>query len=232
MSNTEAQLKDRLKHTRQVIKDISSTYNRQQSEIQLLAVSKTRAADELRTAFNLGQTAFGENYCQEALDKQQQLLDLDIEWHFIGPIQSNKTRDISTHFNWVHSVDRLKIAKRLSDQRPPELPPLNICLQVNIDREASKSGIAPEDIISLANEIMQLPKINLRGLMVIPAPRDSFEEQFETFKRVRDIMQTIPTMDTLSMGMSGDMEAAIAAGSTIVRVGTAIFGERAAKKQN
>jgi hypothetical protein len=230
MSNSNAQLQDRLLHTRQAIKDIASASNRQLSEIQLLAVSKTRAADELRAAYNLGQTAFGENYCQEALDKQQHLSDLNIEWHFIGPIQSNKTRDISAHFNWVHSVDRLKIAKRLSEQRPPELPPLNICLQVNIDDEASKSGVAPEDIIPLIDEILRLPNLNLRGLMVIPAPKDSFEEQFETFKRVRDIMQTIPTMDTLSMGMSGDMEAAIAAGSTIVRVGTAIFGERVAKK--
>jgi pyridoxal phosphate enzyme (YggS family) len=230
MTKTEAQLKDRLFHTRQAITGIAATYNRQDSEIQLLAVSKTQAADQLRMAFNFGQVAFGENYLQEALDKQQQLSDLDIEWHFIGPIQSNKTRDISANFTWVHGVDRLKIAKRLSDQRPAEMPPLNICLQVNIDQEPSKSGVVPEDIMSLADEIMQLPKLNLRGLMAIPAPKVRFEEQFETFKRVRYIMKTVPSMDTLSMGMSADMEAAIAAGSTIVRVGTAIFGKREAKK--
>ncbi len=229
MTTVEEQIRDRLRHTRQAIADSAASANRQNKEIQLLAVSKTQAADKLRTAFSFGQVAFGENYLQEALDKQQQLSDLDIEWHFIGPIQSNKTRDISAHFSWVHSVDRLKIAKRLNEQRPAELPPLNICLQVNIDGEATKSGVSPEDILTLADEIAALPRLNLRGLMAIPAPKACFEEEYETFTHVRDIMQKIPTMDTLSIGMSGDMEAAIAAGSTIVRVGTAIFGKREAK---
>ena len=229
MTPAEAKLKDRLQQTRQAMTDLAATHDRQTSEIKLLAVSKMQAADQLRMAFNFGQVAFGENYLQEALDKQQKLSDLDIEWHFIGPIQSNKTRDISAHFSWVHSVDRLKVAKRLSTQRPAELPPLNICLQVNIDGEVSKSGVAPDDIMALANEIEALPMLKLRGLMAIPAPKVSFEEQFETFQRVRDIMVKFPTMDTLSMGMSGDMAAAIAAGSTIVRVGTAIFGKREAK---
>jgi hypothetical protein len=230
MTPAETQLKDRLQHTRQTIIDLSATHDRRVSEIMLLAVSKTQAADRVRLAFNLGQIAFGENYLQEALDKQQKLSDLEIEWHFIGPIQSNKTRDISAHFSWVHSVDRLKIAKRLNEQRPPELPPLNICLQINIDDEASKSGVAPNDVVDLANEIAGLPMLNLRGLMAIPAPRESFEEQLETFERVRDIMLKIPTMDTLSIGMSGDIAAAIAAGSTVVRLGTAIFGKREPKK--
>ncbi len=229
MTPSEAQLKDRLQQIRQAMTDLAITHNRQTSEIKLLAVSKMQAADQLRMAFNFGQVAFGENYLQEALDKQQKLSDLNIEWHFIGPIQSNKTRDISAHFSWVHSVDRLKVAKRLSTQRPAELPPLNICLQVNIDGEVSKSGVAPDDIMALANEIEALPMLKLRGLMAIPAPKVSFEEEFETFQRVRDIMVKVPTMDTLSMGMSGDMAAAIAAGSTIVRVGTAIFGKREAK---
>lgn len=226
MRTVKEQLKSRLEHTTQVIKDVAIAHNRQEDEIILLAVSKKQAAKQVRDAFGFGQTAFGENYLQEALDKQQELSDLTIEWHFIGPIQSNKTREISANFNWVHSVDRLKVAKRLSEQRPAELPPLNICLQVNIDNEQSKSGVAVKEVEALANEIVDLPKLNLRGLMVIPAPKASYDEQFETFKRVRDIMQKMPTMDTLSMGMSGDMEAAIAAGSTIVRVGTAIFGKR------
>jgi pyridoxal phosphate enzyme (YggS family) len=230
MTPAETQLKDRLQHTRQTIIDLSATHDRRVSEIMLLAVSKTQAADRVRLAFNLGQIAFGENYLQEALDKQQKLSDLEIEWHFIGPIQSNKTRDISAHFSWVHSVDRLKIAKRLNEQRPPELPPLNICLQINIDDEASKSGVASNDVVDLAHEIAALPMLNLRGLMAIPAPRESFEEQLETFERVRDIMLKIPTMDTLSIGMSGDIAAAIAAGSTVVRLGTAIFGKREPKK--
>jgi hypothetical protein len=230
MTPAETQLKDRLQHTRQTIIDLSATHDRRVSEIMLLAVSKTQTADRVRLAFNLGQIAFGENYLQEALDKQQKLSDLEIEWHFIGPIQSNKTRDISAHFSWVHSVDRLKIAKRLNEQRPPELPPLNICLQINIDDEASKSGVASNDVVDLAHEIAALPMLNLRGLMAIPAPRESFEEQLETFERVRDIMLKIPTMDTLSIGMSGDIAAAIAAGSTVVRLGTAIFGKREPKK--
>lgn len=228
MNLTKDQLKDKLRTVENNIGQTAIKHQRQPEQVHLLAVSKKKPAEQIRQVFALGQKAFGENYLQEALDKQQQLLDLDIEWHFIGPIQSNKTRDISAHFSWVHSVDRLKIAQRLSDQRPAHLSPLNICLQLNIDNETSKSGIAPDQALDLANRIMALPRLKLRGLMAIPAPKQSFDEQFKTFKRVSDIMQAVPEMDTLSMGMSGDMEAAIAAGATIVRVGTAIFGQREA----
>ncbi len=226
MNLSKEQLKDNLHKVQDTIGQMASKCHRQPKQVHLLAVSKKKPAEQIRLAFELGQKAFGENYLQEALDKQQLLFDLGIEWHFIGPIQSNKTRDISANFSWVHSVDRLKVAKRLSDQRPAHLPPLNVCLQVNIDNEASKAGVAPDQVLELANNIMALPNLKLRGLMAIPAPKESFKEQFETFKRVHDIMQKTPEMDTLSMGMSGDMEAAIAAGTTIVRVGTAIFGQR------
>ncbi len=226
MNLNKDQLRDNIHSIQNAIAQMATKHHRQSDQICLLAVSKKKPAEQIRIAFDLGQKAFGENYLQEALDKQQQLLDLDIDWHFIGPIQSNKTRDISANFSWVHSVDRVKIAKRLNDQRPAHLPPLNICLQVNIDNEPSKSGIAPEKIMELTESIMALPRLKLRGLMAIPAPKESFEEQFKTFKRVHDIMKKTPEMDTLSMGMSGDMDAAIAAGSTMVRVGTAIFGSR------
>ena len=219
-------LQQRLAETREHLCRAAKKAGRSSADIQLLAVSKTHAAAALRMAFSLGQHAFGENYLQEAREKQQALKDLAIEWHFIGPIQSNKTRDIAEHFDWVHSVDRLKIAQRLSKQRPEALAPLNLCLQINIDNEQSKSGISLSALDKLVDDIQHLPKIRLRGLMAIPAPQKNYAEQLSTFKIVADRMANYPAMDTLSMGMSGDMCAAIEAGSTIVRVGTGIFGKR------
>ncbi len=203
--------------------------------VQLLAVSKTKPAKMIREAYEIGQRHFGENYLQEALDKIHTLEELnDIQWHFIGPIQSNKTRDIATHFDWVHSVDRLKIAQRLNDQRPEHLPPLNICLQVNISGESSKSGVPPEEIHTLALEVAQLPRINLRGLMAIPAPDNDPEKQripFQVMASTLKVLNQEPalTLDTLSMGMTGDLEVAIQEGATIVRIGTALFGARDSK---
>jgi PLP dependent protein len=198
--------------------------------VQLLAVSKTRPADELRLAFAAGQQAFGENYLQEALDKIGILQDLAIEWHFIGPIQSNKTRPIAEHFHWVHSVDRAKIARRLSEQRPDSLPPLNVCLQVNISAESSKAGCLPGDTAALAHEVARLPNLRLRGLMAIPAASSDPQIQRRAFADMRELLHNLrtdhPHLDTLSMGMSGDLEAAIAEGASIVRIGTAIFGPR------
>ncbi len=222
-------LEDRLSHVKQHINDAATNNGRRSEDIQLLAVSKTQDAAQLRAAFNLGQTAFGENYVQEAREKQHALSDLAIEWHFIGPIQSNKTREISENFDWVHSVDRLKIAERLSRQRPPHLAPLNLCIQVNMDDESTKSGIALSELPKLAQQIAQLPCVRLRGLMAIPAPSNDYHEQLATFSKLTETLQSFPDMDTLSMGMSGDLEAAIAAGSTIVRIGTAIFGKRQVK---
>ncbi|KHJ50390.1 hypothetical protein PZ78_13055 [Vreelandella venusta] len=199
----------------------------------LLAVSKTKPASSVRLAWQHGQRAFGENYLQEALDKQAQLADLeDIVWHFIGPLQSNKTRPVAEQFAWVHSVDRLKIAKRLSEQRPAHLPPLNVCLQVNISREASKSGVLPEDALALAREIAPLNGLALRGLMAIPAPAETLDAQRKPLAELRALLETLRAalpeapLDTLSMGMSDDLEAAILEGATLVRLGTAIFGAR------
>lgn len=200
-------------------------------QITLLAVSKTVSASVIREAYSCGQTAFGENYVQEALDKMHELRDLPLEWHFIGPIQSNKTRAIAENFSWVHSVDRLKIAERLSEQRPANLPPLNVCLQINVSKEASKGGIAPDDAAAIAKSIAILPQLKLRGLMAIPAPSDAISMQRAPFARMREILiklnATGLNLDTLSMGMSHDLSAAILEGATIVRVGTAIFGSRA-----
>lgn len=204
--------------------------------VRLLAVSKTRTADELRQAAAAGQTAFGENYLQEALDKQAALADLtDIDWHFIGPIQSNKTRQIAAAFSWVHSVDRLKIARRLSEQREPGLAPLNICLQVNIDNEDSKAGCSLAELDELVEAVGELPNLSLRGLMAIPDPdqpesglRSSFRTLANTLWSLRQHRGAGP-LDTLSMGMSGDLEMAIEEGATWVRVGTALFGKRPAK---
>lgn len=210
---------------------------REPDSVNLLAVSKTRSPEELREAVTAGQRAFGENYLQEALDKIAALDDLaDIDWHFIGPIQSNKTRQIASAFSWVHSVDRLKVARRLSEQREPGLPPLNICLQVNINNEQSKSGCPPEDLPELVSEISQLPGLTLRGLMAIPDPeqaesalRASFRKLTNTLKELRQEYPEAGPLDTLSMGMSGDLEMAIAEGATWVRIGTAVFGERPPK---
>ena len=216
------------------ITDAVKASERTRSEVQLLAVSKTFPAQAVLDAMATGQLAFGENYLQEALDKiasvAQAQPDAAVEWHFIGPIQSNKTRPIAASFAWVHTVERLKIAQRLSEQRPPELGPLNICLQVNISGEASKSGASPEELPALAREVAQLPNLRLRGLMAIPEPTTDVAEQRAAFARVRVLFDALRAegmeLDTLSMGMSGDLAPAIAEGATIVRVGSAIFGKR------
>ncbi len=200
--------------------------------MRLLAVSKTFGPEAVREAHAAGQTAFGENYIQEAVDKIQALQDLPLEWHCIGPIQSNKTRLVAEHFAWVHSVDRLKIAQRLSEQRPPHLPPLQVCLQVNTDGGPTKSGVASEDVVALARTVGALPRLVLRGLMTIPDPVAGFEAEVALHRRATALFERVqaelalPQFDTLSMGMTADLEAAIAAGSTMVRVGTAIFGQR------
>jgi len=197
------------------------------TSVHLLAVSKTKPAAALRDAYAAGLRDFGENYLQEARAKQVELADLPLCWHFIGPIQSNKTRDIAEHFAWVHSVDRLKIAQRLSEQRPDGLPPLNICIQVNVSGEASKSGCAPADLPALAHAISALPRLTLRGLMAIPEPTDERAEQDAAFAEVRELQEGLNMgLDTLSMGMSHDLESAIAQGATWVRIGTALFGAR------
>ncbi len=203
---------------------------RQSSDILVLAVSKTHPASAVRAAYHAGLSHFGESYLQEALEKIGQLADLDITWHFVGPIQSNKTRPIAAHFDWVHSIDRPKIARRLSEQRPEGMAPLQVCLQVNISGEASKSGVPLEQLPALAQEVAALPRLQLRGLMAIPAPTPDSDQQRRAFAALRRALETLrhslPGLDTLSMGMSDDLEAAIAEGSTLVRVGTAIFGPR------
>ena len=200
---------------------------RDENSVQLLAVSKTKPAEALREAYAAGIRDFGENYLQEALGKQLELADLPLIWHFIGPIQSNKTRAIAEHFDWVHSVDRLKIAQRLSEQRPADLPPLNICIQVNVSGEASKSGCTPADLPALANAISQLPRLKLRGLMAIPEPTEDRAAQDAAFAAVQSLQAGLGLpLDTLSMGMSHDLESAIAMGATWVRIGTALFGTR------
>lgn len=209
------------------IRSAAQAVQRDPASVGLLAVSKTKPASDLREAYDAGLRDFGENYLQEALGKQVELSDLPLIWHFIGPIQSNKTRAIAEHFAWVHSVDRLKIAQRLSEQRPSELPPLNICIQVNVSGEASKSGCSPEDLAALAQAISVLPNLKLRGLMAIPEPTDDRDEQNASFAAVSTLQAQLGLpLDTLSMGMSHDLEAAIAQGATWVRIGTALFGAR------
>ncbi len=209
------------------IREAAQASQRDLATIGLLAVSKTKPAQAIREAHAAGIGDFGENYLQEALGKQQELADLDLIWHFIGPIQSNKTKQIAEHFQWVHSVDRLKIAQRLSDQRPAHLPPLNICLQVNVSGEASKAGCKPEELAALAQAVTQLPQLRLRGLMTIPEPTDDRTEQHAAFARLRELRDNLNLdLDSLSMGMSHDLEAAIAEGATWVRIGTALFGAR------
>ncbi|MES2117794.1 MAG: YggS family pyridoxal phosphate-dependent enzyme [Pseudomonadota bacterium] len=206
----------------------------QPGAVQLLAVSKTFGPEAVLEAVRAGQLAFGENYLQEALDKMAAVAagapGTALAWHFIGPIQSNKTRPIAEHFDWVHTVDRLKIAQRLSEQRPAQLAPLNICLQVNISGEASKSGVAPDEVAELARQVIALPRLRLRGLMAIPEPAEGYEQQRAPFARLRALYEQLRAegvaLDTLSMGMSADLKAAIVEGATIVRVGSAIFGSR------
>ncbi len=205
---------------------------RDPAEVTLLAVSKTRSAAELAALADQGQRHFGENYLQEALEKQAALTDRDLVWHFIGPIQSNKTRDIAAHFDWVHSVDRLKIARRLSEQRPPGLAPLNVCIQVNVDDEDSKSGVPLDAVAALAEAVDTLPNLQLRGLMAIPRA-DSEDNNRDAFRRLAmtlsQLRNTMPALDTLSMGMSADYRVAIEEGATVVRLGTALFGPRPAR---
>lgn len=207
-----------------------SQAGRPRQSITLIAVSKTRCADEVAALADLGQRHFGENYLQEALPKIHALADRDLCWHFIGPLQSNKTREVAAHFNWVHSLDRERLARRLNDQRPQELGPLNVCLQVNIDREESKSGVALEQLPALAAAVAGLPRLRLRGLMAIPRANGP-DHNREAFRRLAMTLSscgnTIRGLDTLSMGMSDDFETAIAAGATHIRIGTALFGPRA-----
>lgn len=219
-----------LQATREAIIQATRNAHREVNTVRLLAVSKTFSAQAIREAYQAGQYAFGENYVQEALDKMALLQDLPLQWHFIGPIQSNKTRLIAENFAWVHGVDRLKIAQRLSEQRPAHLPSLNICLQVNVSAEASKSGVAPEAVAALAHAVAALPRLCLRGLMAIPAPVGAGEIQAAPFAQMRQLLHALNqqgmAMDTLSMGMSHDFSVAIQEGATMVRVGTAIFGLR------
>ncbi|MGZ5006832.1 MAG: YggS family pyridoxal phosphate-dependent enzyme [Methylobacter sp.] len=219
---------ERFKQVRSQISGVERACKRRPGSVLLLAVSKTKPSGAIAEAYRAGQRHFGENYLQEALKKQQELGAYDITWHFIGPIQSNKTKPLAMHFDWVHSVDSLKIAKRLSEQRPIHFPPLNICLQVNISDEQSKSGIALAELPELCEQVAGLPNLKLRGVMAIPAPQDDFELQCQPYKALYQAVQKLnrPELDTFSFGMTGDLKAAIAEGSTIVRIGTALFGER------
>lgn len=231
IDNDMHKIDDQLAKVTARIHQAATAAGRNPQTVQLIAVSKTQPAAAVAEAYAWGQRAFGENYLQEALDKQTQLAGLPcIEWHFIGPIQSNKTRPIAAHFGWVHSVDRLKIAQRLSEQRPAELPPLNICVQVNIDDETTKSGVSLAELPALVKAISQLPCLQLRGLMAIPAATNNPAQQRVAFAKLRSALESLNAqgygLDCLSMGMSGDMEAAIAEGATFVRVGTDIFGSR------
>ena len=210
------------------INDYCRLAERKPGDVCLLAVSKTKPATAIAEAYRFGLRHFGENYCQEALSKQAALAGYDITWHFIGPIQSNKTKLIAAHFSWVHSVDSSKIARRLSEQRPASLPPLNICLQVNISNEESKSGIALRDLAGLCAEVQALPNLKLRGVMAIPAPEQDYERQRLPYRILHEAVIGLnqPELDTFSFGMSGDLKAAIMEGATIVRIGTALFGSR------
>ncbi len=221
---------DNLQRVRARLEQACHACGRDPAAVTLLAVSKTFSADAVRQAHAAGQTAFGENYIQEAVDKMAAMSDLPLIWHCIGPIQSNKTRLVAEHFDWAHTVDRLKVAERLSTQRPQEKQPLQVCLQVNIDGGANKSGVAPEQALALAREVAQLPGLVLRGLMTIPEPAPDFATALAVHRQARalfdDLRRAGLALDTLSMGMTADLEAAVHAGSTMVRVGTAIFGTR------
>lgn len=220
----------RLARIQQRIAAAARAAERSPDSVRLLAVSKTQGEAKIRALAEAGQRAFGENYVDEALTKIEQLAALDLEWHFIGPIQSNKTRAIATHFDWVQSIDRAKIVRRLAEQRPTELPPLNVLIQVNLDGEAQKAGCEPEQIEGLAMQVAEQPRLKLRGLMAIPAPREAPADQRQAIEHLVDLFNMLiskhPEIDTVSAGMSGDLEAAIAAGSTLVRVGTDLMGER------
>ena len=234
MSHSDTVLRDNLYAVQARVAAACTTSARNSHSVQLLAVSKTFSADDVRQVAACGQRDFGENYIQEGVDKIITLQDIQPElvWHCIGPIQSNKTKLVAEHFDWAHTIDRLKIAQRLSDQRPAHLAPLNVCLQVNIDGGETKSGIAPADVLALAAEVAKLPRLALRGLMTIPDPVEGFDAQVAVHAKARALFDEVKAVlnlsqfDTLSMGMTGDLEAAVHAGSTMVRVGTAIFGGR------
>lgn len=239
MTSLEQQVQDNLRRVNERISTAAQAVSRDRSGIALLAVSKTFGPEAVLAAARAGQRAFGENYVQEAVDKIAALARLaeagetavaGLQWHFIGPIQSNKTRPIAEHLDWVHSIDRLKIAQRLSEQRPAERPPLDVLLQVNISGEASKSGVSPDELPALAQAVAALPRMRLRGLMAIPEPDDDPQRQRLPLARMRTLFAQLrtdlPQLDTLSMGMSADLEAAVAEGTTMLRIGTAIFGAR------
>lgn len=215
------------------IRAAEQRWNRAPGSVSLLAVSKRHSVAAIEAAIAAGQHAFGENYLQEAEEKRHALTDADVEWHFIGPLQSNKTRAVAEGFDWVHAVDRLKIAQRLSAQRPSELAPLNCCIQVNVSDEGSKSGVAPDEVTALAHEVASLPGLRLRGLMTLPEAVVDFAAQRQAFRQLAELQAELVqqglNLDTLSMGMTNDLEAAIAEGATLVRIGTAVFGKRPEK---
>lgn len=220
-----------LEQVRKQVEDLNTQCRRDYGSVRVLAVSKTKPIEDIVTAYESGQRLFGENYVQEAVDKRLALSHLkDIEWHFIGPIQSNKSRSVAEHMDWVHTVDREKIAIRLNEQRPVDLPPLNVCIQVNISGEATKSGVCLDELHGLVEIVTSLPHLQLRGLMAIPAPQSSEQAQIAVYRPLlqayQDLQARLPNIDTLSIGMSGDMAAAIHSGSSMVRIGTAIFGAR------
>jgi len=223
-------IRDKLQIIGAEIEKSSLQYHRSKNDIKLLAVSKRHPVSAIQEAYESGQKAFGENYVQELIEKAEILSDLEIEWHFIGPLQSNKTKKIAAVASWVHTIDRFNIAQRLNDQRPENLQPLSVCIQVNISEETSKSGISAEELPELAKKISRLPRLRLRGLMVIPAPETDFDKQRASFAKASALKEQLNQcgyhLDTLSMGMTDDMQAAIAEGATIIRIGTAIFGSR------
>lgn len=221
----------RLSAVRQRLDRACRAAGRNSDDVRLLAVSKRHPAQAIRNLHALGHNAFGESYVNEGVDKIEQLSKLDLEWHLVGPLQSNKTRAAAEHFDWIHSVDRIRIARRLNNQRPERLPSLNVLVQVNVDHEPQKSGCSPDEIGELADFIASCPRLILRGLMAIPEQKDSQDEQRQSFRRLHDLFielreESHPEIDTLSAGMSGDLEAAVAEGSTMVRLGTALFGSR------
>ncbi|MFQ1008925.1 YggS family pyridoxal phosphate enzyme [Gilliamella apicola] len=227
-------VQDNLLNIKNEIEKIAKECGRDPNTIQLIAVSKTKPVEQIMEAINAGQLAFGENYVQEGIEKiqyfEKNMPNNDLIWHFIGPLQSNKSKLVAEHFDWMHTIDRFKIAQRLSDQRPNHMAKLNVLIQVNISQEASKSGVKPEEVTDLVKQIVALPNLNLRGLMAIPEIENDYDKQLKVFIKMQQLLHSLqknyPFMDTLSMGMSGDMPAAINAGSTMVRIGTAIFGAR------
>lgn len=227
-------VQDNLLNIKNEIAEIAKKCERDPNTIQLIAVSKTKPVEQVIEAINAGQLAFGENYVQEGVEKiqyfEKNMPNNDLIWHFIGPLQSNKSKLVAEHFDWMHTIDRLKIAQRLNDQRSKDMAKLNVLIQVNISQEASKSGVKPEEVADLVKQIVTLPNLNLRGLMAIPEIENDYDKQLNVFTKMQQLLQSLqkdyPFMDTLSMGMSGDMQAAIVAGSTMVRIGTAIFGAR------